>query len=191
MNGTLFPLFLLGTASGGISTVFSLVRRACAGAYPQKRFRFKSSGRGKIKRGRILPFLIDLLFSLLTGCYLVLYDATVIGGRGRLYHLAAFLAGFFAVRYLLLSVLKTQTERVFRFWLDLFRFVRYCLFYPVRKCFLLIRSILLFSYLILKRKNDTMKRKRKAKREIARLYSDAETAFLPLAVTEALASGRK
>ena len=191
MTGPHLTLFLLGTAAGGISAVLSLVRRACIGEYPQKRFLFRASGRRKARRGRILPFLFDLLFSLLTGCYLVLYDATVLGGSGRLYHLAVFLIGFLTVRYMFLSLLKEQTERVFRFWLDLFRLVRYCLFYPGRKCFSLIRSILLFSYLILKRKNDTMRRKRKAKREIARLYSDAETAFLPLAVTEALASGRK
>ena len=191
MTGPLFPLFLLGTAFGGISAFLSLVRGACTGEYPQKRFCFKASGGRKAKRGKILPFVFDLLFSFLSGCYLVLYDATVLGGRGRLYHLAAFLAGFLAVRYLFLSVLKTQTERVFRFALDLFRFARYCFFYPVRKCFSTIRSILFHAYLILKRKNDKMRMKRKAKREIARLYSDAESAFLPLAVTEALASGRK
>jgi hypothetical protein len=36
-----------------------------------------------------------------------------------------------------------------------------------------------------------MIKKRRAKREIVRLCAEAETAFLPLAVTEALASGRK
>lgn len=191
MTRALLPLFLLGSAAGGFSVVLSLVRRACLAEFPQKKFCFKVLGERKAKRGRILPFTLDFLFCFLVGCYLVLYDATLLGGRGRLYHLGVFIAGFLFVRYLFLSVFKRRTESVFRFLLDLCRFVRSCLFYPVRKSFSLIRLILLSAYLILKRKNDRMKWKRKAKREIARLCSDAETAFLPLAVTEALASGRK
>ena len=190
MNGSVFPLLITGAAWGGISIVLSLFRRASLAEFPQKRFRFKGIGERKENRGRITPFLIDLLFFLLSGCYLVLYDATVLGGTGRLYQLGAFLAGCLAVRFLFLSVFKKQTEGAFSFLLDLIRFVRSCLFYPLRKCFSVFRSILLLAYLILKRKNDRMKRKRKAKREIDRLCADAETAFLPVAVTEALASGR-
>ena len=189
MKGLFLPLF--GAAAGVISVALSLVRRALLSDFPQRRFRVKGSVERKARRGRILPFLIDLLFSFLIGFYLVLYDATVLGGTGRLHHLGAFFAGFLASRYLFLSVFRMQTENVFCFFLDLFRLLRSCLFFPFRKCFSLIRSILLSAYLILKRKNDRMKRKRKAKREIVRLCSDAETAFLPLAVTEALASGRK
>ena len=185
------PLLLLGTTTGVVSAILSLVRRACRGEFPKKRFRPRGLADRKAKRGRFLPFFLDLLFCFFVGCYLVLYDATVLGGSGRFYHLAVFFAGFLLVRYLFLTALKTQIERVFSFLLDLFRFARSCLFYPFRKCFSLIRSILFFLYLILKRKNDRMIKKRRAKREIVRLCAEAETAFLPLAVTEALASGRK
>ena len=92
MKGLFLPLF--GAAAGVISVALSLVRRALLSDFPQRRFRVKGSVERNARRGRILPFLIDLLFSFLVGCYLVLYDATVLGGTGRLHHLGAFLPDF-------------------------------------------------------------------------------------------------
>lgn len=193
MTGSLLPLFLCGVTAGVCSVLFFFLRGLFAGRYPPRRFLLllpKSVKKKKKKQGRTLGFLLDFAFCFLFGAYLVLYDATVLMGRGRIHHLCAFLFGCFLVRRLFLSVLFRPTERVIVFFLDLLRFLVRCTFYPVRKCFSLLFAILSSLYLILKAKNDRIRMKRKAKREIGSIEGDAGRAFLPAAVTEAIASGR-
>lgn len=194
MTGRLLPLFFCGTAAGVCSVALFFLRRALAGEYPPCRFRFalrEKRRKRKGKRGAVVGFFLDFSFCFLFGAYLVLYDATVLGGRGRLFHLAAFSVGCYLVRRLFLSVLFRPTEYAIVFCFDLFRFLLRCLFYPVRKCFSLLFAFLSSVYLILKAKNDRIRLKRRAKREIGSIEGDAGRAFLPAAVTEALASGRE
>lgn len=192
MTGAVPTLFICGSAAGVCSVVLFFLRRTCAGMYPQQTFqRIKIDKNRRKKRGRTAIVLLDLLFCFFVGTYLVLYDATVLGGTGRLYHLATFFVGFLLIRYLLISVLFRPVERLFRFLLDLFRAAVWCLLLPFRKCFSLFFGFLYRAYLIMKRKNDKMKAKRKAKREIARLLSGSETAFLSSEATGAVFSGRR
>lgn len=189
-----FPLlFLAGAAAGVFSVALFFFRCALSGAYSERIIPFPKKakrGTGMKKQGRVLSFLLDFIYVFCTGLYLVLYDATLLGGKGRLFHLAFFFLGFFLVRFLFLSPLYRPTERVFRFLSDLAGAAFFCLCFPIRKTFSVILSILFGLYLILKRKNDKMKRKKQAKREIARLYEEMNTAFLPSAVTGAFAPGR-
>lgn len=194
MTGTLTTLILAGATTGGVSVVLFFVRAALLGSYPDKFVSFPEKGSvrkaKRKKRGAALRFFLDFFFSLFVGTYLVLYDATVLGGRGRFYHLCFFFFGFFLVRFLFLSLLFRPTERVFIFLLDLIRAAIRFLSFPFRKIFSLLFSFLFNVYLILKRNNDKMKRKREAKREIDRIRSEMDTAFLPSDVTEAIASWR-
>ena len=190
MNEAIITLFVCGLAAGGCSVVLCFLRRASAGAYPQRTFqKSKTSKSKKKKQGRMTNCSLDFLFCFFVGTYLVLYDATVLGGTGRFYHLAVFFFGFALVRYLLLSVLFRPVEWTFRLLLDLWRAAVWSLTFPLKKCFSFFFGFLYGAYLIMKRKNDKMKAKRKAKREIARLLSGSETAFLSSGATEAVFSG--
>ena len=193
MTGDLIRLFLFGAVSGGCSVFLFFLRRVQSGAYPSRIPGIPESARrarAKKKRGKILAFFLDFLLAFLAGTYLVLYDATVLGGRGRLFHLFVFFCGLYFVRFLFLSLLFRPTERVFRFAFDLIGVSVFWLFFPIRKCFSFVFANVLGAYLILKRKNDKIRRKTKAKREFERLLIETETAFLPSAVIEAIASRR-
>ena len=193
MTGRLLPLFYCGTVAGGCSVVLFFLRRVLTGKYPPRRFRFaflEKRRKPKRRRAAAVGFFLDFSLCFLFGGYLVLYDATVLGGRGRLFHLAAFFCGWFLVRRVFLSVLFRPTERAVVFCFDLFRFLLRCLFYPGRKCFSLLFAFLSSLYLILKAKSDKIRSRGRAKREIALIEKDAFGAFLPDAITEALVSGR-
>jgi len=193
----LLPLFLVGISVGGVSVFLHFFFALIAGEYPVRIVRIpirkKKKGnarRKKKRRGCVRKAFLDFFFTFLTGAYLVLYDVTVLGGRGRIHHLAFFFFGVFFARFLLLRLFFGLTENVFRFFFDLIRVAALALTYPFRILLSLFFSILFRAYLILKRKNDRMKMKRKAKREIARLCREADTAFLCVGATETLASGR-
>lgn len=192
MTGPVFILLRCGFAVGVCSAVLFLLRRAVAGDYPQRTFRkIVKKKKTRKRKGRVFSFCADFLLCFLTGTYLVLYDATVLGGRGRFIHLAAFICGLILARFLFLSVFFHPIERAFMLVLDCLRAAGWCLLYPFRKCFALFFGFLFRAYLIMKRKNDKIRKKRKAKREIARLLSGSETSFLPSGVTEAIFSGRE
>lgn len=194
MTRAFLTLFFAGAAAGACSVAFRFLRRELCGAYPEPIFGFmKRAGRKKKirKRGRILSFLLDFLLTFCFGFYLVLYDATVLGGTGRLLHLAVFFSGTVAVRRIALTVLFRPTERFFRYLFGLFGAAWFLLTAPVCKCLRFLFSILFGLYLIIKRKNDTMKRKKQAKRELIRLRSEMNAAFLPPEVTGAFAPGKE
>ena len=194
MTGRLLPLFLCGATAGGCSVLLFFLRRTLEGDGTPRRFRFLyRQKRRKTKRRRrvALGFLTDFLFCFLFGAYLVLYDATVLGGRGRIFHAVAFFCGVFLVRRVFLFLLFRPAERAVGFCLDLVRFLLRCLTYPARKCFSLLFAFLSSVYLILKAKNDKIRLQRRAKREITAIETDAGRAFLPVAVTESLISGRE
>ena len=194
MTRAYLTLFLFGLTAGAVSVAVRFFRGTISGEYPDRLLPFprakKRKGRPKRRVG-IVPFLLDLFLTLLTGLYLVLYDATVLGGRGRPVHLSFFLGGFFLSRFVFLSLFGKQTERAFRFAFEFLYAGIWCLCFPVRKCFSLLFGFLSALYLIIKQNNDKMKWKRRAKRETARLYREMETAFLPPDVTGALIPGRK
>lgn len=194
MTRAFLTLFLFGLTAGAFSVAVGFLRRSLSGEYPDRVIPFPKEQKRKERRrrrGMIVSFLLDLFLSLLTGLYLVLYDATVLGGRGRPVHLAFFFGGLFFSRFVFLSLFYRQTERAFRFAFDLLYAGIWCLCFPFRKCFSLLFGFLCSLYLIMKRKNDKMKWKRQAKRETARLYREMETAFLPPDLTGALIPGRK
>ena len=186
MTNFVLPLFLCGVLTGAVSVCVRYLRRVVAGEMPQRLFPklAKKKNLGK-NMGKPLLFLLDFFFFFLFGAYLVLYDATVLFGQGRLFHFAAFGCGVLMVRYLLLTLLSCVTERVFGIVFDFLRAAVWCVFYPIRKCFSTLYRILFLVYLIIRRKNDRMKWKRKAKRALARLKLESETAFLPKEITEA------
>ena len=195
MTRALAELLLFGAATGFVSVVIFFLSRKIKGVLEPRFFQNRSKKRRRRKTGRkrggIRTFLLDFLFCILFGSYLVLYDATVLFGRGRPIHLGAFFCGFFLVRKLFLSLLYRQTESLFTFLYDLIGETCRCLFYPIGKTFAFVFSILFRTYLILKRENDKIKTRRKGKRTLARKIRDAQTAFLPAAATEALVSGRE
>lgn len=181
MRGAPLFLFLFGAATGAISVAVSIFRRAARGEYPTRWTPppIREKRKRKSRRGRIRTILLDFIFTFLTGTYLVLYDATVLGGLGRLYHFAFFLSGFFLLRRLLLFRAYRPCEWVVRLIYDLVRAFVLWLLFPIQKCFSFLFGILSALYLILKQKNAKIKRKKEAKREIKRLYAESDTAFLP------------
>ena len=182
MIGSFPALFIAGTVFGGLFVLaffFDLVSSDRRGTGVRKR------------RGRAFArFLFDFVVSFAGGVYLVLYDATLLGGSGRTVHLAVFFLGILTVRFLFLKLLFRPTKRLVSFAFASVSAVVRLVSLPVRKCFSLLFSILCRLYLILKRKNDKMRKKKQAKREIAQLRSMMDDAFLPAAVAEAIASGR-
>ena len=191
MIGSLLALFLAGTAFGVAFVLSFFICRVASEHRVRSGGCFGNQTKRRPGRGSaIARFLFDFAVAFSAGAYLVLYDATVLGGRGRIVHLAAFFLGVILVRILFLKLLFRQTERAVSFAFALISVVMRWLCLPLRKCFSVLFAILFRLYLILKRKNDKMRRKRRAKREIAGLRSMMDDAFLSSAVTEAIASGR-
>lgn len=192
MIGSFGTLFLAGVTFGAVSVVLFFVRRYFNGHCPRcllsQRNIKKSEKRGAFSR--IASFCFDFFLFFFSGTYLVLYDATVLGGLGRIYHLGIFLAGVVLIRRLLLSVLYRPCETIVQGILEVLSALIRLILYPFRKSFSFLSSILCALYLILKQKNDKIKKKKQAKREIRRLFAESDTAFLTAAVTGGFAPGR-
>ena len=188
-------LISAGVLCGAISVFRSFFKRYRAGDYPPLFFRFlgRSERKSKKKRKRfsITGAVADFFLSLLFGGYLVLYDVTVLSGKGRAYHLALFLGCFFLSRWVLSHPLGSVTTALFRFVCDLIRAVFLVFTYPLRVFFALFVRFLSYLVLILKRKNDKIKRKRKAKRQIRKRREEMTTAFLPPSFRGLLGTGEK
>lgn len=194
MTRDFLTLIFVGATAGACSVAVFFLRRALSGAFSEPLFGFMRRAKRKKKdqkRGRILSFFLDFLLTLGFGFYFVLYDATVLGGRGRIFHLALFFCGLVTVRGIFLSLLFRPTERFFRYLFGLVGAAWFFFTIPFRKTFSAVFSILFGLYLILKRKNDKIKRKKQAKREIARLFSEMNAAFLPPDVTGAISPGKE
>lgn len=192
MTKPFLTLFLAGAFFGGVFVLSYFLCRAVSDRRENRaRITPKKKKQRLWDRGKaVIRFVLDFVTIFAAGAYLVLYDATVLGGRGRLFHLVVFLIGGTLVRLIFQNMLFRPTERVVTFVFDSVIRAFSLFLLPVRKCFSLVFTILFRLYLILKRKNDKMRRKKQAKRQIARLHSMMDGAFLPAAVTEAIASGR-
>lgn len=186
-----FPtLFFAGAVFGGLFVLSFFIGRVDSRRRRPADSVKRENGKCKRRERTFARFCFDFSVSFAGGAYLVLYDATVLGGRGRLVHLAVFFLGVLSVRFLFLKLLFRPTERAVSILCFFVLTVVRLFCFPVRKCFSVLFSILCRLYLILKRKNDKMRKKKQAKREIAQLCSMMDNAFLPAAVTEAIASGR-
>ena len=175
------PLICAGLFCGAISVYLSFLKRYRSGEYPSLFPRFLGEFKRKKKRLRFSPLgvVVDFAFSILIGGYLVLFDATVLSGKGRVYHLFLFLGSMILSRWILSHPLGRMITFLFRFFCDLFRACFFALTFPFRILFRLSARFLSYLGLILKQKNDRIKKKRKAKRQIRIIRKEMTTAFLP------------
>ena len=174
-----------------ISVIRSFIKKYRAGEYPPRFFRLPDSFSFNRKNGKhIFPgAVLDFLVTVLIGGYLVLYDVSVLSGKGRAYHLAVFLCSLFLSRWALNHPLRMILFPILQFFCDLISSCFLVLLYPVRQIFFAGLRFLSFLVLILKRKNDRIRMKRKAKRQIRKRKEEMKTAFLPPAFLGSFGTG--
>lgn len=164
---------LFGAALHILYAVFHLPYGIAAGSYPRKHFRIRRissrqrSGQGKGSGALLVA--TDIVYTVLAGVALVIFDCGVLGGKMRYYHIALSILGYIGARLLLCRFLSRPIHYLSSILLDLLRAALDLLLLPFYFLFVLICGRIYGTIVIYVK--DKQKRRR--------ILKQSSLAFLP------------
>lgn len=162
-----------GAALYILYAVFRLPHGIAVGSYPRRHFRIRRIPvRQRSRQGkgsRALLVVTDLVYTVLAGAALVIFDCGVLDGKMRYYHIALSILGYIGARLLLYRFLSRPIRYLISMLLDLLRAAFDLLLLPFYFLFVLICRRIYGTILIYVK--DKQKRRR--------ILKQSSLAFLP------------